>query len=260
MLLDRGNCHPLGTALLDTLEDSGGIPCQLPRLCRCDGLHRRLLLHFVHSLEDVRPLGGCWKIQRDVAERGWTKAQVQESIEARKPDFKAYVEPQMQHADIVIEVKPSEISKRKLGTHLKVDMIQRTDKVGLDPVKVKGKYPEGQGVRPKVAKEDSGNFGVELCTRLATYRGRPVRITSMDGKVENVEDYKTIETYLSHTSAKYNGEISSDMIKVGPSYPGALDGSGLFQVITALKLREFYEKTTGLIIDPLEKVVCSSSE
>lgn len=34
-----------------------------------------------------------WKIARDVAERGWTEQQVKDSIEARKPDFAAFVEP-----------------------------------------------------------------------------------------------------------------------------------------------------------------------
>lgn len=55
-----------------------------------------------------------------MAERGWTLAQVQESIEARKPDFAAYVAPQMEFSDVVISVLPSDISTEAVGKHLKV--------------------------------------------------------------------------------------------------------------------------------------------
>ena len=55
-----------------------------------------------------------------MAERGWTLAQVQESIEARKPDFAAYVAPQMEFSDVVISVLPSDISQEAVGKHLKV--------------------------------------------------------------------------------------------------------------------------------------------
>jgi hypothetical protein len=33
--------------------------------------------------------------------------------------------------------------------------------------------------------------------------------------------------------------------QVGANSPGSLDGSGLFQTLTALKLREFYESLSG---------------
>ena len=45
----------------------------------------------------------AWKAQRDIAERGATMEDVQKAIDARKPDFKAYVEPQKEKADIVIQ-------------------------------------------------------------------------------------------------------------------------------------------------------------
>jgi uridine kinase len=59
-----------------------------------------------------------------MAERGWTLAQVQESIEARKPDFAAYVAPQMEFSDVVISVLPSDISTEAVGKHLKVPITQ----------------------------------------------------------------------------------------------------------------------------------------
>ena len=48
----------------------------------------------------------AWKAQRDIAERGATMEEVQAAIDARKPDFAAYVEPQKAKADIVIQVRP----------------------------------------------------------------------------------------------------------------------------------------------------------
>ena len=45
----------------------------------------------------------AWKAQRDIAERGATMEEVQAAIDARKPDFAAYVEPQKAKADIVVQ-------------------------------------------------------------------------------------------------------------------------------------------------------------
>ena len=46
----------------------------------------------------------AWKIQRDMKERGHSLESIQASIKARKPDFDAYIDPQKQHADIIIQV------------------------------------------------------------------------------------------------------------------------------------------------------------
>jgi hypothetical protein len=36
----------------------------------------------------------------------------------------------------------------------------------------------------------------------------------MDGKLEDINDYKNIETYISATAAKVPGELASELIKV----------------------------------------------
>lgn len=38
----------------------------------------------------------------------------------------------------------------------------------------------------------------------------------MDGKLEDINDYKNIETYLSATAAKVPGELAAELIKVTP--------------------------------------------
>jgi len=45
-----------------------------------------------------------WKIQRDMEERGHSLESIMASIEARKPDFDAYIAPQNAFSDICIEV------------------------------------------------------------------------------------------------------------------------------------------------------------
>ena len=45
-----------------------------------------------------------WKVQRDHEERGHSIESIKESIEARKPDFDAHIDPQKNKADCVIQV------------------------------------------------------------------------------------------------------------------------------------------------------------
>lgn len=75
-----------------------------------EGLHPfydprvRDLLDFKIYLDISDDIKFAWKIQRDMAERGHSLASIKASIEARKPDFDAYIDPQKAHADIVIQV------------------------------------------------------------------------------------------------------------------------------------------------------------
>merc|ERR1719155_147746 len=71
----------------------------------------------------------AWKAQRDIAERGATMEEVQKAIDGRKPDFKAYVEPQKEKADIIIQVLMSDLIDDPTGQFLKVKLIQRKDAV-----------------------------------------------------------------------------------------------------------------------------------
>merc|ERR1719453_577448 len=109
--------HVNGT--LDTPETIKPTPIVI-----IEGLHPfvdprvRELLDFSIYLDISDDVKFAWKIQRDMAERGWTREQVLESIEQRKPDFSAYVEPQMKDSDVVLSVLPSDTSKLEVGKHL----------------------------------------------------------------------------------------------------------------------------------------------
>jgi len=56
-----------------------------------------------------------------------------------------------------------------------------------------------------------------------------------------LEEVIYIEQHLSKTSAKYNGELT-ELLLQHREYPGSNNGTGLFQVLTGLKMRATYER------------------
>jgi phosphoribulokinase len=71
--------------------------------------------------------------------------------------------------------------------------------------------------------------------------GSEVSVLEMDGQFENLEELIYVESHLSNTSAKFYGEITQQMLK-NSAFPGSKNGTGLFQTIAGLKIREVYEK------------------
>lgn len=53
-----------------------------------------------------------------------------------------------------------------------------------------------------------------------------------------------MEKAFGNTASKYSGEVAQQMLK-NKAAPGSLNGSGLFQTMVALKIREVYEKITN---------------
>lgn len=76
-----------------------------------EGLHPffdervRDLVDFKIYLDISDEIKFAWKIQRDMAERGHSLDSIKKSIEARKPDFDAFIDPQKKHADMIIQVR-----------------------------------------------------------------------------------------------------------------------------------------------------------
>jgi len=234
--------HVNGT--IDTPETVNPTPIVI-----IEGLHPmvdervRSLLDFTIYLDISDEVKFAWKIQRDTAERGWTVDQVVQSIEQRKPDFAAYVSPQREFSDVVISVLPSTISKETLGKHLKVKLLQRTDKDGFNPA-----YILKSDAAVKVVPTDvkvGPTVGVELASYKEKFFNNEVAVVELDGKLEDIDDYAKIDQLILNTGIKTPTELSDELIKVGANSPGSLDGTGLFQTITALKLREFYENYSG---------------
>lgn len=51
-----------------------------------------------------------------MAERGHSLESIKASIEARKPDFDAYIDPQKKYADVIIQVRARATAPRGLRT------------------------------------------------------------------------------------------------------------------------------------------------
>merc|ERR1719336_74111 len=183
----------------------------------------------------------AWKAQRDIAERGATMEDVQAAIDARKPDFSAYVEPQKQKADIIIQVLMSDVVPDGSGKYLKVKFIQRKDNKNLSPAYL---MDEGSSVSwtPNAAKLAS-EVGVKLANYDEDWYGSPVSVVEMDGAVDKLEEIIYLESQLCNTGTKYYGELTEQITKNKDS-PGSDNGTGLMQTLCSFKIREVYEKIT----------------
>merc|ERR1719394_1588545 len=153
----------------------------------------------------------AWKAQRDIAERGATMEDVQAAIDARKPDFSAYVEPQKQKADIIIQVLMSDVVPDGSGKYLKVKFIQRKDNKNLSPAYL---MDEGSSVSwtPNAAKLAS-EVGVKLASYQDTWYDQSVSVLEMDGAVDKLEELIYLESQLCGTGTKFYGEMTEQIVK-----------------------------------------------
>eukprot|EP00929_Paragymnodinium_shiwhaense_P092477 TRINITY_DN523_c0_g1_i1.p1 TRINITY_DN523_c0_g1~~TRINITY_DN523_c0_g1_i1.p1 ORF type:complete len:423 (-),score=133.17 TRINITY_DN523_c0_g1_i1:66-1334(-) len=171
----------------------------------------------------------AWKVQRDVAERGWTEDQVRADIEKRKPDFAAYVDVQKADADVILRYEPSE----KGLPYLKVKLIQKKS----------SKFPA-----VTLTKELNlpGEPGAVLKTYDDEWYGHAVSVIEMDGEVDAAKfDEQAMEIQSAITGLKVNtADEFSEAMKTMKAAPGSANGTGFFQTVIALKVREVYEKLT----------------
>jgi phosphoribulokinase len=213
-----------------------------------EGLHPlydervRELVDFSVYLDISQEVKINWKIQRDMAERGHTYDDILASIRARKPDFTAYIEPQKEFADVVIEVLPTQLIEDKESKYLRVRLIQKEGKPLFDTAYL---FDEGSTIdwRPCGRKLTCAYPGIKMYYGPDNYMGHEVSILEVDGEFDNLEEVIYIESHLSNTSTKYYGEMTELLLK-HKDYPGSTNGSGLFQVLVGLKMREAYQRIT----------------
>jgi phosphoribulokinase len=182
-----------------------------------------------------------------MAERGHSLAAIKASIEARKPDFDAYIDPQKAKADVIIQVLPTQlIPDEKEGKIIRVRLIQKEGKELFKPTFL---FDEGSTVSwiPCGRKLTCSFPGIKLYYGPDNYYGEDVSVLEMDGQFEKLEELIYMESHLSNTSAKFYGEITQQMLKLG-TFPGSTNGTGLFQTIVGLKVREVYEKLTSNVV------------
>ena len=196
----------------------------------------------------------AWKIKRDMAERGHRYEDVLASINARRPDFEAYIDPQKAHANVVIQVLPTKlIPNDKEHNVLRVRLIQREGVKDFDPVYL---FDEGSTINwiPCGRKLTCSYPGIKMFYGPDAYYGHEVSVLEVDGNFDNLEEMIYVEGHLSNTSTKYYGEMTHAMMN-HQEYPGSNNGSGLFQVLVGLKMRATYERLTATTVD--EKVAAA---
>merc|ERR1711924_62023 len=89
----------------------------------------------------------------------------------------------------------------------------------------------------------------QVLLRADTY-GEEVSVLEMDGQFDKLEELIYVESHLSNTSSKFYGEITQQMLKHS-TFPGSTNGTGLFQTLVGLKIREVYERITETEMAPV---------
>jgi len=219
-----------------------------------EGLHpmydarMKELLDFTVYLDLSDEVKIAWKIQRDMAERGHTLDNILASIESRRPDFEAYVDPQKRDADMVMQILPTNLipddTEKKV---LRVRLLQK-EETDVDAVYL---YDEGSTIDwvPCGKKLTCGYPGIKFHYGPDNYFDNEVSVLEVDGSFAKLEEMIYVETHLNNTSTKFYGEMTQQLLK-NPNAPGSSNGTGLCQVLIALKMREMYEKITGRKVLP----------
>jgi len=213
-----------------------------------EGLHPmhdervRDLLDFTLYLDISDDVKLNWKIQRDMEERGHSLESILASIEARKPDFDAYIAPQKENADLIIEVLPTDLDPEDKKT-LKVRAIQKMGVSDFNPSYI---FDEGSSIEwsPPADKLASPAPGMKLKSGPEDFFGKPVQVVEMDGTFDNLQELVYIESALKNTNTKFYGELTQAMLKLADA-PGSNNGTGLMQTLAAFAIRSIYEKKTA---------------
>jgi phosphoribulokinase len=215
-----------------------------------EGLHPlydervRALLDFSVYFDISDEVKIAWKIQRDMAERGHRYEDVLAQINSRKPDFEKFIEPQREFADVVLQVLPTNLIKNDTERKvLRVRMLQKEGKEGFEPAYL---FDEGSTIQwtPCGRKLTCSYPGMQMYYGSDVYYGRYVSVLEVDGQFDNLDEVIYIENHLSNTSTKYTGEMTHLLLQ-HREYPGSNNGTGLFQVLTGLKMRAVYEQLTA---------------
>jgi phosphoribulokinase len=195
--------HVNGT--LDTPETIEPTPIVI-----IEGLHPmydarvRDLLDFSLYLDISDDVKLNWKIQRDMEERGHSLESIMASIEARKPDFDAYIAPQKAFSDICIEVLPTDLDKEDKKT-LKVRCVQKKGVADFDPAYL---FDEGSTIEwtPSASKLSSPEPGMKLASGPEEFYGQDVQVIEIDGSFSDIKELVYVESALSNSSTKYYGD------------------------------------------------------
>jgi phosphoribulokinase len=152
-----------------------------------------------------------WKIQRDMAKRGYTREQVLTALESRKHDSPAFIHPQRTFADVIVSFMPPEDDPEESGSRLNVRHILRPTlpHPDLSPILETGART---GLRLELARDRDG---------------KPVDMMEISGNIDS-RSARRIEDLLwqlvpeaSHLREKV-GAFTDRADQAGMSHPLAL--------------------------------------
>lgn len=172
------------------------------------GLHPFLVPGVRHAfdltvwLEPEPELRLQWKIQRDVAKRGYTPEQVQAELEARRADAEAYIQPQRREADMVVRFRRPDPHLVDMD-HLNVRIEQRPSLPQLD-------FDH--------RLEDSRRVVIE--SGVTDVDGLTVDVIEIDGRLSADEAMLLEESIWAHVADRHQ-----HLRRTGPGSLGAFDES-----------------------------------
>lgn len=108
-----------------------------------------------------------WKIKRDTAKRGYTEAQVIESLKKRVHDSANFIRPQQEFADLVVSFIRPKDHPEETGSHLNVQLRLRPTL----------RHPE---ISEAI---DAGREDCVMTTEVAREAGRLVEVIGIDGRI-----------------------------------------------------------------------------
>jgi phosphoribulokinase len=129
-----------------------------------------------------------WKLQRDIAKRGYNEAQVLAEIEARRPDAEVHIEPQRAQADLVVRFSsPGAYDPTGVGDHLNVRLTQRHS---LPQLELEHSLDNGTTVRLRndIADED----------------GRQSDVIEIDGRISADDAARIERSVWNHASERHH--------------------------------------------------------
>lgn len=178
------------------------------------------------------------------------------SIEARKPDFDAYIDPQKKDADMIIEVLPTNLDPEDKKT-LRVRCIQKEGVPDFVPCYL---FDESSTIEwtPAASKLSSPAPGLKLKYGPEEYFGKSCQVVEMDGNFDNLQELVYIESALSNTKTKFYGELTQAMLALADA-PGSNNGTGLMQTLAAFAIRDLYEKKSAQAAKAAKEVAAAAA-
>jgi phosphoribulokinase len=218
LALKRGN--PIMKPVYDHSDGTFGPPEEIqPRqVVIVQGLHPFLvpglrgLFDLNVWLDPETELKHKWKVQRDVARRGYTREQVLEEITAREPDVAAYITPQRRFADLIVRFYRPEGGGSGDDEHLSVRIVERATLPRLNLEGILGGPCTGFRVKQG---EDADETVLEIDGTID-----PGTVRQLENRIWEHTDAR--HQHLRHLSPQQFGDFTDGVLRKHHSDPLAL--------------------------------------